>query len=203
MTIASLLGALFFALAAIVGTLIGNAAADKIEPFADGPQPSKPPVALLVFACAAIGAIVVPRAVDPFQIVAIAFVCGALVAAWCCDARTGIVPDAFTLVPLAVLLGAAVWQHAWMMLASVVIVFVPFAVGAILSRGTGMGWGDVKLAALGGAVLGAELSLISFALACLAAVVVHYTMRGKRGAIALGPYLAAAIGLGIPFGLLR
>jgi prepilin signal peptidase PulO-like enzyme (type II secretory pathway) len=203
MTLAILLGALFFALAAFVGALLGNAAADNIEPFDDGPQPGKPPAVILVFACAAIGAIIAPRAADPFQVVTIAIVCGGLVAAWCCDVRSGIMPDTFTLVPLLVLLGTAVWQHSWMVLASAVIVFVPFAIAAVLSRGTGMGWGDVKLAALGGAVLGAELSLVSFALACLIAVIVHYTMRGKRGAIALGPYLAAAIGLGIPFGLLR
>lgn len=203
MTAAAALGALFFALAALAGALGGNAFADRIQPFDDAPAPASVPVVVLVAAAAAIGAIVITHTSDPLQILPLALVCAALAAVWCCDARTGIVPDLFTVVPLAGVLAFAAVQHEWWVLASALIVFIPFAVAAMLSRGLGMGWGDVKLAALGGAVLGAELSLVSFMLACAVAVVVNYAMLRKRGAIALGPYLAGAIALAIPFGLNR
>ena len=203
MTIGALLGAAFFALAAYVGTLCGNAMAERIERFDDGPPPGVPPVAVIVAAAAAIGAVVVTRSGEPLQILPIALVCAALAAVWCCDARTGIVPDVLTLPPLAAILAFSAWEHAWWIPASALIVFIPFAAAAMLSRGLGMGWGDVKLAALGGAVLGAELSLVSFMLACAAAVVVNYVVQRKSGAIALGPYLAGAIALAIPFGMFR
>lgn len=203
MMLAAVLGALFFALAAVVGVLVGNATADSIEPFDDAPAPAKAPAAVLVAACALVGAIVVTRTADPLQIAIVAIVCAVLAAIWCCDARTGIIPDAFTLLPLGALLALAVWQHAWWVCLSAFAVFVPFAVAALVSRGIGMGWGDVKLAALGGAVLGAELSLVTFSLACIVAVVVNFVVQRRSGAIALGPYLAAAIGIAIPIGLLR
>jgi prepilin signal peptidase PulO-like enzyme (type II secretory pathway) len=66
-----------------------------------------------------------------------------------------------------------------------------------------LGWGDVKLAALGGAVLGAQVSVLVFAVASLAAVIVS-RFRGvdKNEPIAFAPYLAAAIGVAIPIGSL-
>lgn len=203
MTIAALLGAAFFALAAYVGTLCGNAMAERIERFDDGPAPGVPPVGVIVAVSAAIGAVVVTRSSEPLQILPIVLVCAALAAVWCCDLRTGIVPDVLTLAPLGAILAFSAWEHAWWIPASALIVFIPFAIAAAVSRGLGMGWGDVKLAALGGAVLGAELSLVSFMVACVVAVVVNYAMLRKRGAIALGPYLAGAIALAIPFGMLR
>ena len=57
------------------------------------------------------------------------------------------------------------------MLVSALIVVVPFALAALLSRGRGMGWGDVKLAAVAGALLGASNALLALALAAFAAAV--------------------------------
>jgi prepilin signal peptidase PulO-like enzyme (type II secretory pathway) len=56
-----------------------------------------------------------------------------------------------------------------------------------------MGWGDVKLAALGGALLGAQDATLAFLVAGGAAYVVAH--RGKRAGkpIAFGPYLAVSI----------
>jgi prepilin signal peptidase PulO-like enzyme (type II secretory pathway) len=200
--IAAALGALFFACAAILGSLLGNVVAEGIERFGDGPAPSTVPTAWLVGACAVIGAASAPRAV-PVQLLSIAIVCCALVAIWCCDARTGIIPDIFTLAPLGVLIAVALWSHQWWIIASAFIPFLPFAAAAALSRGRGMGWGDVKLAALGGAVLGAQLSLIAFALACLGAVIVARWKPYAGKPIAFAPYLATAIAVAIPIGLLR
>lgn len=203
MLLAALLGAVFFALAAYVGALVGNAVADTLPRFDDGPPSGRPPIVALIVAGALIGAFTATRAVVPVQIFLIALVCTSLVAIWCCDVRTGIVPDSFTLAPLIVMLAIALWKHEWWMFVSAGVPFLPFAIAAALSRGRGMGWGDVKLAALGGAVLGAQLSLVAFALACMVAVGVSYATGRKRGAIAFAPYLAAAIGVALPIGLMR
>ncbi len=200
--IGSLLGAIFFGSAAYVGALLGMAAVNRTERLPDAPPQAPAPVWVLVAASAVIGAIAATHATQG-KILLIAIVCVALVAIWISDARTGIVPDAFTLGPLGLILFIGFWQHAWPVFISAAIPFVPFALTAALSKGRGMGWGDVKLVALGGAVLGAQSAVLAFALACVAAVALNY-LRGRRsGAIAFAPYLAAAIGIGIPVGLLR
>ena len=62
-----------------------------------------------------------------------------------------------------------------------------------------MGWGDAKLAALGGALLGAREAALAFMFAAIAAAVIARRSNGMRLAgamprpIAFGPYLAAAI----------
>lgn len=202
MILASVLGALFFAAAGYVGALLGTAFAERTEAFEDGPEPSRAPVLALIAACAAIGAIVAMRA-DQGQVLLIAIVCLALVAIWVTDTTRGIVPDVFTLGPLGLILIVALWQHNWFAFISAAVPFVPFAIVATISRGRGMGWGDVKMVALGGALLGAEISVLAFALACTAAVALNYLRGRRRGPIAFAPYLAAAIGLAIPLGILR
>jgi len=202
MTIASLLGALFFAAAGYAGSLLGLLFVERIEPFPDGPPPGRAPIPSLILSCALIGAVVATHG-DRGQILLIAIVCAALVAIWVTDSIRGVVPDVFTLGPLGLILVVALWQHNWFAFGSAAIPFVPFAVVAILSRGRGMGWGDVKLVALGGALLGAEISVLAFSAACIAAVVLNYARGRRRGPIAFAPYLAAAIGVAIPVGLLR
>jgi prepilin signal peptidase PulO-like enzyme (type II secretory pathway) len=201
--IAALLGALFFAAAGYLGVLLGNAFADRTAALEGGPPPQQPPLLLLIGACGAIGMLVTPHAVSQAQLLLIALVCVSLVAIWVTDARRGIVPDVFTLGPLAIMLVVALWQHQWVLFISAAAPFVPFAIAALLSRGRGMGWGDVKLVALGGAVLGAQVSILAFALACLAAVGINYARGRKRGVIAFAPYLATAIGVAIPLGMWR
>ncbi len=197
---ASILGAVFYAAAAFLGVLLGSAFAQRITPFDDGPPQENVPVLTLIIACGVLGAIIAPRA-PVSQLLSIAMVCVSLVAIWVSDARRGIVPDAFTLGPLAIVLTLALLQHQWWLLISAAVPFVPFAIAALLSRGRGMGWGDVKLAALGGAVLGAQLSVFAFMLACLAAAVLNYARGRKRGAIAFAPYMVCAIGIFIPLAL--
>lgn len=203
LAIVALCGSLFFGLAGYIGTLVGNTVAETLPRFSDGPEASLPPVAALVGASALIGAFVAWHAVAPVQVLLIAIVICALVAIWCCDVRTGLVPDLFTLAPLGVMLAVALWQHEWWMFVSAAVPFAPFAIAAALSRGRGMGWGDVKLVALGGAVLGAQLALVAFAVACMVAVGVSYKRGRKNGVIAFAPYLAAAIAVAIPVGMLR
>jgi prepilin signal peptidase PulO-like enzyme (type II secretory pathway) len=61
-----------------------------------------------------------------------------------------------------------------------------------------MGWGDVKLATLGGADLGLEASLVAFSLSCLAAAMYAYARGQKDVPIAFAPYLVAAIAIALP-----
>lgn len=203
MIIATLLGAFFFAAAGVVGALLGITFADRLQSLPDGPAPQEAPIPLLVLGCALIGAFITVHAFSPAQLVVIAIVCVALVAIWIVDARRGIVPDAFTLGPLAIILLVAIWQHEWRYFASAAIPFVPFAIAALISKGRGMGWGDVKLVALGGAVLGAQWAIIAFAVACLTAVGVCYARGRQHGPIAFAPYLTAAIGAAIPMAVLH
>jgi prepilin signal peptidase PulO-like enzyme (type II secretory pathway) len=196
--IAVVLGALFFGAAAYLGIVLGNVFAERLTAFADGPAPHEVPVAILVAGSALIGAFVVPHALAASEILEAAIVCVALAAIWVTDARRGLVPDVFTLGPLATILLVALWQHEWRIFESTALPFVPFAIAAALSRGRGMGWGDVKLVALGGAVLGGWAAVLAFALACLAAVAVNYARGQRKGVIALAPYLAGAIGVFLP-----
>lgn len=197
-----ILGAIFFAAAGYLGALAGLWYAERLESFPDAPVCGKPPVALLIAACAIIGAIVTTHGTQS-QVLLMAVVCIALVAIWITDTMRGIVPDAFTLGPLGLILLLAVWQHNWFIFFSAAVPFVPFAIAAALSKGRGMGWGDVKMVALGGALLGAETSVLAFALACIVAVILNYARGHRSGPIAFAPYLAAAIGLAIPIGILR
>jgi len=200
--IAAVLGAVFFAVAGYIGSLLGAIFVDRIPPLPDAPPQQKAPVPLLIGGCAIIGAVMATHSAQS-QILMIAIVCAALVAIWITDARRGIVPDAFTLVPLGLLIVAAIWQHEWRVFLAAMIPFVPFAITAMLSKGRGMGWGDVKLVALGGIVLGPQIAVMAFALACFAAVAISYRKGRKSGAIAFAPYLACAIGLAIPIEVLR
>jgi prepilin signal peptidase PulO-like enzyme (type II secretory pathway) len=74
-----------------------------------------------------------------------------------------------------------------------VLVALPFALAATLSRGRGMGWGDVKLAALGGALLGAPAATLAFVLAALAAYAGSRFAGDRARPIAFAPYLAGGI----------
>ena len=195
-------GALFFAAAAYLGVVLGNAFAERITAPPDGPAPHGVPLPALLAAAAVIGAVVTMYAPAPSQILMTAIVCVALSAIWVTDAKRGIVPDIFTLGPLAIVLAVGVWQHEWRFFAAAAIPFVPFAFAAALSKGRGMGWGDVKLVALGGAVLGAELAVVACIVACLAAVLVNYSRGRRRGIIAFAPYLATSIAFALPAGMI-
>lgn len=197
--IAFALGASLFAFSGYVGVLLGLAISDRLERFTDGPPVSHPPIPWIVAGCAAIGAIVASRAAAPLHVLTLAVIAVALVAVWITDARRGIVPDLFTLGPLAVILLAAVAAHHWSTVFSAALPFVPFAAAAALSHGRGMGWGDAKLVALGGALLGAETATLAFSGACLAAALIHYARGERTRAIAFAPYLVTAIGIAIPF----
>jgi leader peptidase (prepilin peptidase)/N-methyltransferase len=187
------LAAVLFAAAGWGGTLVAGALCAGRAPFDDGPAPvafARWPFAL---AGAVIGLALAAQGASPARLALLVFVMLALAGCCAADLSCGLLPDPLTLVPLAVVgvVGAA--AHDWAPLLSAALVAVPFALAAALSRGRGMGWGDVKLAALGGALLGAREAAFAFMLAALAAAVIARRTTGARRPIAFGPYLAAAI----------
>jgi len=180
-------------LADYLGTKSGRPRKD-----ADGNQQQWLMMALTV-CTALIGGVVASRGVPIVPFATLGIVCVALCAAWYSDVNFDSIPDWFTLLPLGMVFVVAILQREFsgQMVWNSLIAFLPFGIAAALSKGKGMGWGDSKLAALGGAVLGVNMALLTFAAACLALVAVGW-IRGRRTQpIAFAPYLAVAIVLGV------
>jgi leader peptidase (prepilin peptidase) / N-methyltransferase len=179
-TAASLLAAAFWALAR-------SAMARRELPL--GTAPSLPFV-LAASAGAAVSCGEPSRALP-----ALAAVCGSLVAA-IADARTGAIPDPITLATASSALGLAtaagdVSRAVTGALASGGVLLTLH----LMTRGRGLGLGDVKLGAAIGAGLGPQLGIAAVGTAFVAgaayAVGLLLTARAKRGdAIRFGPFLA-------------
>jgi prepilin signal peptidase PulO-like enzyme (type II secretory pathway) len=200
MLVAAVVGVLIFGAAAVLGVLSAELICSRIEPFADGPRPSSPRVPVIIGMLAVAGGFVALHGFAASVISIGAVAAFALAGCWYCDLARGIVPDFFTLFPLGCLCLFAASQSEWRVLISAAVPFVPFAIAAIVSRGRGMGWGDAKLVALGGAVLGAQAALLAFAISCFAAGVVS-RLSGRRGTpIAFAPYLVAAVAVALAIG---
>ncbi|HET9095044.1 MAG TPA: prepilin peptidase [Candidatus Baltobacteraceae bacterium] len=195
-----IVGALFFAMTGYAAILIASLVTAHIEPYADGPEPgAQPPTWLLVLGCSVVGAVVTANAASGIQVAAAAIACTGLAAAWYSDAKCGIVPDLFSVVPLVLVLALGAAEQQWSIFISALIPFVPFAAAAALSHGRGMGWADVKLAALAGAILGTQMALLALAAACIAAVLYARARNAPAKPIAFAPYIAGAIAAAIPF----
>jgi prepilin signal peptidase PulO-like enzyme (type II secretory pathway) len=196
------LGAAAFAAVGYLGVRLGEAVCAGIIPAADGPAPGHPPVPWLVGGCGVLGAALVVHHDDPTRLALSAILVVSLVAIWCADVRCGIVPDVFTLAPLAAVILAGLLEREWWHIFAALVPFVPFAAAALASKGRGMGWGDVKLAALGGAVLGIGPAMLAFSGACIAAVAIAWVRGRRTEPIAFAPYLAAAIGTCLFLGMM-
>ncbi len=192
---------LVFAAAALLGILAAEHICSRVVAFADGPPPGTPRPILIIGVMAAVGACVAVHGFAPSILIIGAVAAFALSGCWYCDVARGIVPDFFTLFPLGCLGLFAALQGEWKIVISALVPFVPFALAAAFSRGRGMGWGDAKLVALGGAVLGVQTSLLAFAGSCLVAGVVS-RVSGRRGTpIAFAPYLVVAVAAALAFGV--
>jgi leader peptidase (prepilin peptidase) / N-methyltransferase len=196
--VAAFVGALICVAAGTCGVLLAMALLPRLQRFEDGPAPSEIHPAALVAGAGVLGAILAWHRVPVSEFIIAALATIVLVAIWYCDARTGIVPDVFTLVPLALCVAYGVFQHEWLVPISAAVLFVPFGIAAFLSHGRGMGWGDAKLAAFGGALLGMFVATLAFGVASLVAVVVtSIRYRGKAVPIAFAPYLVSAIAVSL------
>ena len=193
--------AALFGAAACAGAVAARRICDATAPLPGGPPGGRPHVALLVSSACVAGALESVRGAAPLELFLAAVLCCAFVGIWYSDVRRGIVPDVFTLLPLGLVLLVASLSHQWGAVVSAGIVFVPFAVAALASRGLGMGWGDVKLVALGGAVLGWEAAVLAFGCACALAVIVALVRKRRSEPLAFAPYLVAAIALPLVAGV--
>jgi leader peptidase (prepilin peptidase)/N-methyltransferase len=185
----------------VASAALGIAIAVRIcksrTPFPDGPPSGRISVLLLLAFAGAFGALVSLGMLDLPQTGVAVILCGSLAAIWYSDVRCGIVPDVFTLGPLALILSVAIYSHEWWAIASCAIVSLAFGIAALVSRGRGMGWGDVKLAALGGAVLGLDAAVLSCVAACLAAGLIALIRGRVDRPIAFAPYLVATFALSL------
>ncbi len=210
-------GALLFACAAIAGIVAASAICARVTGYDDGPESGTPPIVALVAGAALIGGIAgahAGRHADIGHLGLLAIVTGAFVAAWYCDIVRGVIPDVFSLGPLAAIVVLAFVWHEPRMVVSALIVALPFSVAAYLSRGRGMGWGDVKIAAVSGAMLGVSNALLALALAAFAAGVASRLRKPSliAGAgtaavavarpVAFAPYLIGATALFTAFAAL-
>jgi leader peptidase (prepilin peptidase)/N-methyltransferase len=182
-----------FAAAGWIGARIGERLCANVEPYADGPGTvafARWPFAAIA---ACIGAAVAWQEPSLAHLAVLAVVTLALAGGAAADLRCGMLPDVLTLGPLALVIALGAVSRDWSPALGAACVAVPFALAALFTRGRGMGWGDVKLAALGGALLGVADAALAFMLAAFAAYVVARRTAGVRRPIAFGPYLAASI----------
>jgi prepilin signal peptidase PulO-like enzyme (type II secretory pathway) len=185
--------ALLFAGAGWAGALVGERLCAGRAPYDDGPQPILIGRAPFVAIGACIGLALALHAETPVHVAVLLVVTLALAGGAAADLRCGALPDPLTLGPLVLVVAAGAASQDWAPALGATLVAVPFGVAAVLSRGRGMGWGDVKLAALGGALLGVADATLAFMVSALAAYVIARRTTGVRRPIAFGPYLAASI----------
>lgn len=196
---AVLAGMTLCAAASFGGSLVGTRAVRDMQAYRNAPPSGSVPLPLLVAGAALVGAAQGVRGAFGVEIGLTALLLFALSASWTTDVTRGLVFDAFALAPLVALLLVAAARGTWSLPISALVLALPFALTALLTRGTGMGWGDVELAALGGAVLGIQTAALLFALVSLAAFGAAM-LRRTRGAIAFAPYLITAIAAGLALG---
>jgi leader peptidase (prepilin peptidase)/N-methyltransferase len=200
LVLSGVLGAALFAAAGWLGKFLADMWFGAIEREDDGPLPVTLPQWVYVVAPACVGLTVGIRSAQPVQVAILLLAVVSLAACAAIDCRTGLIPDMFTLGPLILVLSFAALRHEWAPILGALFAFVPFAAIAAISRGRGMGWGDVKLATLGGALVG--MSGITLAVAMASAwVFLSGAFRGRpRRPIAFGPYLVVSIGAAVGFG---
>jgi prepilin signal peptidase PulO-like enzyme (type II secretory pathway) len=191
--IAALLLAFVFGCAAACGVALAQLLCANVEPLEGAPPAQQLHPAIPIALSALVGVSLGFHGATPAQTVIVALLCVPLSGAWYADARKGIVPDLFTLAPLAAVALAVVLHHTWFVAISAIVTGGTFAAAALLSRGRGMGWGDAKLAALAGALLGLPWSVGVLGLACFAATVVSVIRTRGTQPIAFAPYIVIAV----------
>lgn len=134
-------------------------------------------------------------------------VAAAAIAAGCIDARTGRIPNALTTALAVAAFALAAWQGAvaaagW----GALVTGGPLWLLHALTRGRGIGLGDVKLAVGIGAALGVAGGVIAFGAAFVGGAVYALSLlvrrRARRGEpIPFGPFIAAGTLATVLFGV--
>jgi prepilin signal peptidase PulO-like enzyme (type II secretory pathway) len=195
------IAALASALAATLGVLFARLWCRSNTPLVDPPPPLGIPWWGLALAAACIGIEHSVRQPTIHHILLLAVILFVLSAATTIDISLGIIPDILTLVPLAAITIIANLQTDLQPTITAAIIALPFCIAALLSRGYGVGWSDVKLAALGAAVLGLSNAIVGLTLASAVAFIVSKRRPPHSQPIAFAPYIAAGIGLMLMMGL--
>ena len=146
---------------------------------------------LIVVLCFFVGAIVGLRETDPLHLLGLSLVVVSLIALVRCDVRAHWTPPWLSLVPLGGICGLALLQHAYWVPISAFLVSLPFASIALMTKGTGMSWSDVRVAALGTSLLGLFPAVIAFSAAALLSAFVQWGLR-RSSSIQMAPYLVGA-----------
>lgn len=137
------------------------------------------------------------------------FLCSALIVLSVIDFRTYEIPFGinvfiFVLGALKLILNLTIGSKGFL---EYIIGF--FAVAGFLlllyliTKGRGIGGGDIKLMAAGGLFLGWRLSVLSLILGCLFGSIIHIVrmkIAGEGRVLALGPYLSAGMLIALWFG---
>ena len=198
--IAIVLAGLGFAVAGFACGKIARTMYAGQSTFDDGPRSIVVELWIVALCAMIVGMGLAAHGASGLQLATVAVIVAALAACTITDCQIGIVPDLFTLVPLAALLVMSGSRGNFTPFLRALFVAVPFAGAALLSNGRGMGSGDVKLAALAGALLGARDATIAITIACVGAFVISKLLRNRNEPISFAPYIGAGIGFVLMLG---
>lgn len=82
-------------------------------------------------------------------------------------------------------------------------VSIPLLLIYLVSKGRGIGGGDVKLMAAAGLLIGWKLNVLGFLLGCILGSIIHVCrmkLSGEGRTLAMGPYLAMGIAISVMWG---
>jgi len=184
---------LIYGCAATCGVVLAYFICSRLTRLEGGPAPVRLPPAVPIAVFAVLGMFLAARQGQISQLGIVALLGVPFIGAWYSDARTGIIPDVFTLIPLAIVAVGVFLNHTWWVAISGAVVFAAFALAALFSKGRGMGWGDAKLATLAGTVLGLQSSLLALGVACFAATLVSVIRNRGTQPIAFAPYIVVTV----------
>lgn len=129
----------------------------------------------------------------------------ALIVVGVIDARTMEIPPGATIAVLVLGgIASALDRQNWLShLIGLFAVSLPLALLFYITRGRGIGGGDVKLMAACGLLLGWKLALLGFFLGCLFGALIHLGLMAAKKAgrtLSFGPYLALGCFTALLFG---
>lgn len=187
--------ATFTALAAgiVFSAAAGARCARRISPFA-------PPACAIYLAAMSISVTIANNSFDPMAQIRIGLIVAATAVAAITDMQTGLIYDAAVLPALfAVLAAGALEGRPLMGLAGAGAGFAALGSLYAVTRGSGIGLGDLKLGACIGAALGAAAGVAAIGVAfiaggCAAAALLASGRAGRKTEVRFAPYLALGTG---------
>jgi hypothetical protein len=151
---------------------------------------------LLPFASGFVGAMLAAYYADGSTVLIVGLVCVSLAMATWSELGFGLIPDFVLVVPLIVLVAVALAARTYAPIEAAFILALPFLVLAVISKRKQIVRTDIELAAVGGALLGVKLAVITFTVALLAAFAVNFRER-KTEHVELTPYVSSCIAIAL------